>query len=166
MKFSFFGLAVIVLILSTGARAEVLTDAEILLSRHAEILQGWENEDADLIFKYAAKNRITIFDGIKSVVVDDDGSGLASTREMFKSMQFDTYMDNSPPVVKVSEGGTFGWVWVDVKVTGSMVAQDGKKNDLSFGYVGVEMYEKIDGVWMFVGGVAGTKPQNNAVSAE
>lgn len=76
----------------------------------------------------------------------------ARFRPYINSTTFEYYRDMVPPIVKVSDDGTLGWVIVQVEAKGN---RGGENYDFQSAWI--ELYEKRDGVWVQAGNVSNMK---------
>jgi hypothetical protein len=63
-----------------------------------------------------------------------------------------------PPVVRVSNDNSLGWVIAQVRAAGVQTTKDGASRPLSFESAWIELYERRDGKWLRVGNVSNFTP--------
>ena len=73
-------------------------------------------------------------------------------RPYITSTKFEYYRDMVPPVVRVSQDGTLGWVIVQIEAKG--LAGD---DVTQFQFAWIELYAKKNGKWVAVGNVSNRK---------
>jgi hypothetical protein len=74
------------------------------------------------------------------------------------STKFEVYRDRIPPIVRVSDDGSLGWVIVEAEAKGTRRAEDGTESPVEFVSAWIELYEKRDGRWLRTGNVSNFKP--------
>lgn len=127
-----------------------------LLALHQTVLQAHLQGDIELLLQdepddYVIASRGTVSHPDKAARRQRLGAYLAATH-------FDTYRDETPPVVTVSADGTLGWVIVQVYAQGQQTAVAGTTTPLEFVSAWIELYEKRDGRWLRIGNVSNFKP--------
>ena len=132
------------------------SDAEKLLALHEEVMRAHRESDVALLLRaeedeYVIANRGEITRPDRKERGERLGPYLKQTR-------FSAYRDKVPPIVRVSEDGTLGWVIVQVEARGRQTTSKGTVEPLEFVSAWIELYEKRDGRWVRVGNVSNFKP--------
>ena len=77
-----------------------------------------------------------------------------STRKFFKSYfegaTYHEYADLEPPIVRISDDGSMGWVMNRIRVRRTTKKPDGKEEESSFVYAGLMIYERRGDEWVRV----------------
>ncbi|MEN8374803.1 MAG: hypothetical protein ABFS34_05085 [Gemmatimonadota bacterium] len=74
------------------------------------------------------------------------------------SASFTQYEDLRPPVVRISDDGSLGWLIAEVQVRGVSTATDGAETPIEMIAAWIELYEKRAGEWKIVGNVSNRRP--------
>ena len=127
-----------------------------LLALHEEAMRAHRESNADLLLRADAPEFVLASRGEISQPTLDARRTLF--RQYLGTTRFTEYVDVVPPVVRVSNDGSLGWVIVQVRVTGVQSTQDGGSRPLSFESAWIELYERRDGSWYRVGNVSNFKP--------
>ena len=72
----------------------------------------------------------------------------------FDGATYTEYADTEPPIVRVSDDGTMGWVINRLRASRTQLDADGVPQLREFVYAGVMLFEKRDGKWLRVGNVS------------
>lgn len=76
------------------------------------------------------------------------------TRKFFKGYfegaTYHEYADLEPPVIRVSDDGSMGWIMNRIRVRRTTKQRDGKESEQSFVYAGLMIYERRGGEWVRV----------------
>jgi len=131
------------------------TDATRLLALHRIVLEAHLKSDVELLLRDEADDYVVVSQGEITRPTRDErrkklGSYLGSTR-------FEIYRDGVPPIVRVSDDGTLGWVIVQVIARGLQTYPGGQK-PVTFTSGWIELYEKHDGRWLRSGNVSNFEP--------
>lgn len=79
-------------------------------------------------------------------------------RELYLgSTSFTVYEDLRPPVVRVSDDGTLGWLIAEVETRGTQMSGDGEV-PVEAVWAWIELYEKGGDGWKLVGNVSNRRP--------
>ena len=140
-----------VLLFAAPATAEPTEDKKALLALHQQILDAHKNIGLEAwldsgIEPYISANRGTI-----SYPTAEDRK--TRFRSYIGSTKFEYYRDMVPPIVRVSDDGTLGWVIVQVEAKGIREGQE-----YGFQSAWIELYEKRAGGWINIGNVSNFKP--------
>lgn len=148
-------LALTVLSCAPGARPGSGDEAQ-LLALHEEALRAHLESDVDLLLS-AEEDDYTVSSAGK-ISHPDRHARQRGLGPYLQSTRFAVYRDQIPPVVKVSQDGSLGWVIAQVEAKGEQTAPDGTVGPLEFVSSWIELYEKRDGRWLRIGNVSNFKP--------
>ena len=70
------------------------------------------------------------------------------------STTFSTYADLRPPIVRVSEDGSLGWVIAEVEIVGESRGEDGEPRAFQDVWAWIELYERTEDGWRMTGNVS------------
>ena len=133
----------------TDARAE-------LLALHEDVMRAHRESDAELLLRSEAPEHVSANRGqITQPTLD---VRRARFREYLGTTRFTEYIDLVPPIVRVSDDGSLGWVIAQVRGGGVQSTQDGGSKPLAFESAWIELYERRGGSWYRVGNVSNFKP--------
>ena len=120
-------------------------DAEVraLLELHQGEIRAHVARDAAALAAHHADDFVSATRG--TISRSDRAATLKFFTEYFKGATYPQYEDAEPPIVRVSDDGSMGWVMSRMRVT--RVEGEAKR---SFVYAGIMVYEKRDGRWMRV----------------
>ena len=128
---------------SNIGRKQLLEMHKLVLDAHKNIgLENWLNGFTD---DYISANR-----GVISYPTPAEQKN--RFRPYINSTKFEYYRDMVPPVVRISQDGTLGWVIVQVEAKG----QHGD-DAYQFQSAWIELYEKKNDKWVSVGNVSNMK---------
>ena len=127
-----------------------------LLALHEEVMQAHRESNADLLLRAEAPDSISANRGeITQPTLD---ARRARFEQYLGATRFAEYIDLVPPVVRVSQDGSLGWVIVQVRAAGVQTTQDGGSQPLAFESAWIELYERRGDSWYRVGNVSNFKP--------
>jgi hypothetical protein len=127
-----------------------------LLALHEEVMQAHRESNAELLLRSEAPDSISANRGqITQPTLD---ARRARFQQYLGATRFAEYVDLVPPVVRVSNDGSLGWVIVQVRAAGVQTTQDGSSQPLSFESAWIELYERRGDSWYRVGNVSNFKP--------
>ena len=127
-----------------------------LLALHEEVMQAHRESNADLLLRAEAPDSISANRGeITQPTLD---ARRARFQQYLGSTRFAEYVDLVPPIVRVSDDGSLGWVIVQVRGSGVQTRQDGSSQPVAFESAWIELYERRGGTWYRVGNVSNFKP--------
>jgi hypothetical protein len=123
-----------------------------LLAAHAEILRAHREDDVDAWMALEADEQVVGNRGrISRSTADERRPG----REAYlASAEFERYEDAVPPVVRVADDCSMGWVLVEVVASGVSRAEDGTEEPIDWRASWVELYDMTDAGWRLVGNVS------------
>ncbi|MEM7282579.1 MAG: nuclear transport factor 2 family protein [Pseudomonadota bacterium] len=138
----------------TAVQANPQTDEEAIRQLHEKVLEAHRKTDIALLLEDAAADYVLANRGeISNPTLEDRRRVLGN---YFGITTFTEYRDLVPPVVKVSEDGTLGWLICQVQAKGVQTVGE-EERPFTFVSAWIELYEKQDGVWMQVGNVSNFK---------
>lgn len=131
-------------------------DTDDLLAAHQKFIQahlqkdvaGWLDGEAD---DYLVANR-------GAIAYPTKAERAAMRQPYLAQTEFSEYRDLVPPIVKVSDDGTLGWLIAQVKVVGVRTLPDGQAINFEAVWAWIELYEKVDGRWLNTGNLSNEKP--------
>ena len=140
---------------ASGARLNQ-GDEDQLLRLHEEALRAHRESNVDLLLNaeeddYVLSNEGKVSHPGRDARRQQIGPYLEITR-------FSLYRDQIPPIVKVSQDGSLGWVIAQIEARGEQTEPDGTVAPLEFVSSWIELYEKRGGQWFRIGNVSNFKP--------
>ncbi len=151
-------LAISVLLASCGSMspASPLDTRAELLALHEEVMRAHRESNPDLLLRSEAPEHVSANRGqITQPTLD---ARRARLREYLGKTRFTEYIDLVPPIVRVSNDGSLGWVIVQVRGVGMQTTQEGDSQPLAFESAWIELYERRGGSWLRVGNISNFKP--------
>lgn len=131
-------------------------DERQLLAAHQQIIQAHLNKDVASWLDGEADDYLSANRG--EIVYPEKAERAAMRRPYLEQTEFGEYRDLVPPVVKVSEDGSLGWLIAQVKVVGVRTLPDGQEIPFDATWAWIELYEKVGGRWLCVGNLSNEKP--------
>ncbi len=136
----------------------MMSDEEQLLQMHQQMIQahldkdvtGWAELETAVNYTVASRGEIHH---------PTPEERAARRTPYLQATEFSEYRDLEPPIVKVSEDGTLGWLVCQVQASGTQTGSDGEQVEFTFISAWVELYEKQNGRWLCTGNVSNFKPQ-------
>ena len=129
--------------------AEHSDDERALLALHQQLLQVHLDHNLQAWLEMEAEEFVSANGGEISQPSKDERR---SQRQAYLDLvRFDEYRDMRPPIVRVSDDGTLGWVIVQVAVSGTLPDRDGRRQPFSDQFAWVELYARQEGGWQLVG---------------
>ena len=141
-----------------GCATSADQEAEIaaLKTLHAGVLEAHRQGDVDA---WMAKEADTTVSANRGTISFQSSQERRARRERYlNATTFTVYRDLRPPVVKVSEDGTLGWVIAEVEIKGTHLSEEGEPSPVDGIWAWIELYEKQEGVWKAVGNVSNRRP--------
>jgi hypothetical protein len=127
-----------------------------LLALHEEAMQAHRESNVDLLLRSDGPDFVSANRGqITQPSLDERR---ARFQQYLGTTRFTEYIDLVPPVVRVSEDGSLGWVIVQVHAAGVQTTQNRGVQPLVFESAWIELYERHEGKWYRVGNVSNLKP--------
>ena len=149
-------LSVVVCIIVAGScgasTSESENDPTELLAIHEQVLEAHRTGDVPSWMAVEADPYVVASRGTITFPT-------AEEREAFRapylaSTSFSVYRDMRPPLVRISDDGTLGWLIAEVEVQGTQTAESGDSVAVDAVWAWIELYEKRDGQWKLVGNVS------------
>ena len=105
--------------------------------------------DIDALLAFQADDFLLVDRGEISTLSKQDvrdflGPYLASTK-------FEFYRDKVPPLVKVSQDGTLGWVAAQIEARGESAGSNGQSRTIEAVFAWIELYERRGDEWVSIG---------------
>jgi hypothetical protein len=127
-----------------------------LLALHEEVMQAHRESNVELLLRSEAAETISANRGQLTQPTLD--ARRARFQQYLGTTRFSEYIDVVPPVVRISNDGSLGWVIAQVRAAGVQSTQDGGSQPLMFESAWIELYERHGGRWYRVGNVSNFKP--------
>jgi hypothetical protein len=138
----------------TAVTVDTADDRARLLALHEQAMEAHRKSDVELLLQADSEDAVVASRG------EISRPSLEQRRQLLggylRSVRFSEYVDMVPPVVHVSADGTAGWVVVQVRARGTLVADASRS--VQFQSAWIELYEKRGGAWRRVGNVSNFKP--------
>ena len=132
------------------------SDVEALKARHESVLEFHRQGNVDAWMAQEAEDVVSANRGTISFTSAEERR--ARRDAYLGSTRFDVYRDLQPPVIKVSDDGTLGWVIAEVEMKGSAASDSGEQVPFEAIWAWIELYEKQGGVWKAIGNVSNRRP--------
>jgi hypothetical protein len=133
------------------------TDHEVLLAMHEKVIQAHVNADVEGWLDLETAEFISANRGVISYPTKEERR--AGRLPYLQATTFSEYRDVVEPIVRISEDGMLGWVFVQVKVSGTQLTSANEEVAVGFESAWIELYEKRNGRWLCVGNVSNMKPK-------
>lgn len=131
-------------------------DEEALLAKHEFVLEAHRTGDVP---GWMASEADTVISANRGTITFSAAAERRAMRERYLgSTTFSMYRDLRPPIVKVSDDGTLGWVIAEVEIRGVQTGDDGTETPVDSIWAWIELYEKRDGEWKAIGNVSNMRP--------
>ena len=131
-------------------------DEAELLALHQTIINAHLNGDIDAWLAIEADTTISANGG---KITHLGRSERRNAREPYLARAtFESYRDVKPPMVRISDDGSLGWVIAEVEVIGWTANDDGSIEDISNVWAWIELYEKTPSGWKVEGNVSNSRP--------
>jgi len=146
----------LILLLLAGAPAHAAesarptsADERSILALHEAGLKAHMDGDIDALLAIQADDFLLVDRGEVSSPSKQDlrdflGPYLASTK-------FEFYRDKVPPLVKVSQDGTLGWVAAQIEARGESVGSNGQARTIDAEFAWIALYERRGDEWVSIG---------------
>ncbi len=131
-------------------------DQAALLAHHEASLQAHRVNNPEWFIRDRAEEYILVSRG--EVLRPTSEQTVARFQDYLGRTRFTEYRDLVPPVVRISEDGTMGWIAVQVKVAGVQTQPDGTEEKIDAVWAWVSMYEKHEGRWINTGNASNRRP--------
>jgi hypothetical protein len=133
-------------------------DKEQLVALHEEVMRAHRESNVELLL--AAEEDDYVIANRGEITRPDRRSRRERLGPYLGQTRFSMYRDKVPPIAKVSEDGSLGWVIVQVEARGEQTTPGGKVEPIEFVSAWIELYEKRNGRWIRVGNVSNFKPSD------
>jgi len=150
-------LLTISLLLASCSSVSIASKAEEeLLALHEDAMRAHRESNAELLLRSESPDSVSANRGqvTQPTLVERQ----TRFQQYLSSTRFTEYLDVVPPLVRVSNDGSLGWVIAQVRAAGVQTTQDGASKSLSFESSWIELYERRGGRWYRVGNVSNFKP--------
>jgi hypothetical protein len=151
---SLIALSVLVASCSTNSPMRVDPHAQ-LLALHEEVMQAHRESNVDTLMKSDAPDYFSANRGL--IAQPTLEARRARFQHYFGTTRFAEYIDLVPPVVRVSNDGSLGWVIVQVRAKGVQSTSNGGSQAITFESAWIELYERRGDAWYRVGNVSNFK---------
>jgi hypothetical protein len=131
-------------------------DADRILAIHEELLKSHLENDPEGVLTSEADGVVVVSRG--EVLFPTKSERMVQFTRYLDRVEFERYRDVIPPLVRVSEDGTLGWLIAQVAIAGGYKGEDGERIPIESTWAWIELYEKRDGRWFRVGEVSNEKP--------
>lgn len=120
---------------------------------HRSLLAAHCLGDADMMADLSAEE-VTVAN--RGVLSRDNNANMRDRfRQLFSRIEYDSYRDLAPPIIKISKEGDLGWIAVQVAAEGRDIETNRPFEDQ---WAWVMLVEKIDGEWKHVGNSSNRAP--------
>lgn len=148
---------VLVSFASTPAAAQTADpDARELLRLHEELLAAHRAGDIDRWMAVESASYVSANNG--RITYPTEEARRSGREDYLSRATFEVYEDLTPPVVRVSDDGTLGWVIAEVEVRGALRDASGEAEAFHDIWAWVELYENVDGSWLLTGNASNRRP--------
>jgi hypothetical protein len=130
-------------------------DKRELLAAHEAVIHAHLHEDVSTWLDGEADEFVTVNRGEVGYTGKEERAAMRGP--YLAQTQFSEYRDLIPPIVKISDDGTLGWLIAQIKVVGQRTMSDGQQAEFDVVYAWIELYEKQDGRWLCIGNVSNAK---------
>ena len=131
-------------------------DRGALLAHHEASLQAHRENNPEWFIRDRADEYIMVSRG--EILRPTSEQTLARFKDYLGRTRFTEYRDLVPPVVRISDDGTMGWIAVQVKIAGVQTQPDGTEEKIDAVWAWVSMYEKHEGRWINTGNASNRRP--------
>lgn len=138
----------LLLMASCNPRGNRTDDARELLAMHKQVLDAHKQNNVEL-WNSLESDTITVASRGRLMEVSLN-ERLPGRRSYLRTTTFEIYEDLRPPIIKVSDDGSLGWLFAQVEVKGEREIE-GKKVQFHDVWAWVELYEKRGGKWLGTG---------------
>lgn len=130
-------------------------DETRLLELHAQVMQAHLQSNVELLLQTEGDAYVVANRGV--VTMPDLAARRARFEPYLHNTRFQDYADVIPPIARVSDDGTLGWVIAQIRAYGEQTTSDGTTEIIAFESAWIELYEKRAGTWQRVGNVSNFK---------
>ena len=140
-------------VLSVGGSAFAQSKLVDLEKEKAELLRLHQQDrrahfqtDVDLLLARHPEEFIAVRDG--KIYRPKKADTRKMFTESFKGANYFEWDDLEPPIIRISNDGSLGWIIVRLKVRRTKKDAAGAEKEEKFVYAGIMTYEKRDGAWI------------------
>jgi hypothetical protein len=140
-------------VLSVGVSAHAQSKLVDLEKEKAELLRLHQQDrrahfqtDVDLLLARHPEEFIAVRDG--KIYRPKKADTRKMFTESFKGANYFEWDDLEPPIIRISNDGSLGWIIVRLKVRRMKKDAAGAEKEEKFVYAGIMTYEKRDGGWI------------------
>jgi hypothetical protein len=123
-----------------------------LLKLHQQDRRAHFQTDVDLLLAHHPEEFISVRSG--KIYHPQKADTRKVFTESFKGATYSEWDDLEPPIIRVSNDGSLGWVIVRLQVRRTKKDAAGAEKEEKFVYAGIMTYEKRDGRWIKVANVS------------
>ena len=128
---------------------------EILLALHEQVLDAHRTGDLEAWMAVEGDRYVSANNG--SISFPTAAERKAGRGPYLNATTFTVYRDLRPPVVRVSEDGSLGWVIAEVEIQGIQRSEQGE-TAIEAVYAWIELYENRSDGWSLIGNVSNRVP--------
>ncbi len=121
-------------------------DAVQVYRLHRKLLAAHCLGDAELMAELSAPTTVVASRG--DIVEPTRESMRERFTSVFERVNYESYVDLKPPIIRIADSGDIGWITVNVRARGSVHGSDASFDDQ---WAWIMLVEKIDGVWRHAG---------------
>lgn len=136
-------------------RMDQRDDEQQLLVLHAQVMEAHRDSNPALLLQ--AEDEAYVIANRGAVTMPDLAARRARFEPYLQNTRFQEYADMIPPIVRVSDDGTLGWVIAQVRARGEQIVDTGVSEPIAFESAWIELYEKRAGAWKRIGNVSNFK---------
>ena len=136
--------------------AALESEEKELLALHEEFKAAHFRGDAGTILERLAEDYVRV--GRGEVTRPEKKDMVSRMEDYLGRTTFSEYRDLRPPIVRVSDDGTLGWVIVELQARGVQVGPEGAEEPLEFVCAWIYLFEKRTGKWVTTGDVSTFRP--------
>lgn len=131
-----------------------------LLEIHEAILDSHRRGDVERWMALGTDDYMSVNGGRVTFPSSEDRRQMRA--RYLASTTFTMYRDLRPPVVRVSDDGSLGWLAAEVEVRGVSRGQGGEETPIHSVWAWVELYEKGPTGWQVVGNASNLREDDTA----
>ncbi len=141
--------------ISCEGTTDAASEEQRLLALHEQVLNAHRTGDVDSWMAVEGDRYVSANNGSISFPTTDQRR--AGREPYLAATTFTVYRDLRPPVVRVSDDGSQGWVMAEVEIRGTRVSGE-VETAVEAVWAWIELYEKQAGEWKLVGNVSNRVP--------
>lgn len=139
------------LLTSVAPICDAAEASRTLRGMHEAVIAHHLSENVDAWMRMEAEMLIV---GSRGVVRESGPEREAQRRAYLAATTFHHYRDMAPPIVRVSDDCSLGWVIAQVEASGTQRGDDGVEAPIQFQASWIELYERVGGEWRMIGNVS------------